>query len=245
MGVKRNYYLDSFRGITIISMVIYHLFYDLVYIFGYDIEFYKNPKIKFWQISIAVSFFLISGISASLSKKPKIIKRGLILTLLGALISIVTILVIPEEKIIFGVLNGIGASMLFVGIFKKYLDKLKDLKWAIIFFLLFIVTYHINRGYLNLIFVKMDLAKYFYDLNLIILGFPKKDFFSSDYFPILPWILIYLSGYFCGRRFKSKNFYGLYGKENILSIIGRKSLLIYLSHQVIIYGILEFIDKMK
>ena len=43
----RNSLIDIIRGLTIISMVIYHGMWNLVYIFGVEIKWY-NSLLKSW-----------------------------------------------------------------------------------------------------------------------------------------------------------------------------------------------------
>ncbi len=241
--MKRIHALDTLRGITIVSMVLYHLFYDLVYIFGYNISFYTIERVKPWQISIAVSFFIISGISATLSKRDKLLKRGLILTLLGILITLVTVFAIPDEKIIFGVLNGLGASMIILYFSEKFFKKFGEEFLMFLFLTLFVIFYSLPSGFINLIFKEINIGGPLYEYNLFFLGFPSRSFTSSDYFPLIPWMFIYHFGYFAGVFLKKNNFFGVYGRENILSKIGRNSLSIYLLHQVLIYAILYSISS--
>ncbi|WP_019132316.1 DUF1624 domain-containing protein [Peptoniphilus obesi] len=241
--MKRIHYLDSLRGLTIISMIFYHLFYDLVYIFNVDIDFYKIEKVWIWQLSIAISFFLISGFSSYLTKKDKLLKRGIILSLIGFLFTLATYIFVRDELIIFGVLNGLGISMIFCGLFKDQLDRI-DYKFSIfIFLILFIVFYNISFGYINLFFRKISLPDFLYEMNLFFIGFKGKDFYSSDYFPFLPWSFIYLTGFYLGKWLKEKDFYNICGKENIISKIGRQSLKIYILHQIVIFGALSLIFK--
>ena len=241
--MKRIHYLDSLRGLTIISMIFYHLFYDLVYIFNLNIDFYRTEKVWIWQLSIAISFFLISGFSSYLTRKDKLLKRGIILSLIGFLFTLVTYIFIRDELIIFGVLNGLGISMIFCGLFKDQLDKL-DYKFSIfIFIILFIIFYKISSGYINLFFKKISLPDFLYKMNLFFIGFREKAFYSADYYPILPWIFIYLTGFYLGKWLKEEDFYDLYGKENIISKMGRQSLKIYILHQIVIFGILSLIFK--
>ena len=69
------------------------------------------------------------------------------------------------------------------------------------------------------------------------LGFPGPGFVSSDYFSLLPWLLLFWTGYFL---------YRLRPAEPLLpdirlpgfSAMGRHSLLIYLLHQPVLYALL-------
>ena len=68
-------------------------------------------------------------------------------------------------------------------------------------------------------------------------GFPGPGFVSSDYFSLLPWLLLFWTGYFL---------YRLRPAEPLLpdirlpgfSAMGRHSLLIYLLHQPVLYALL-------
>ena len=69
---------------------------------------------------------------------------------------------------------------------------------------------------------------FFYQFKYVaFIGFPDSGFRSSDYFPVITWIFVYILGYFLWRIIKQ------YGKENIfgqrvyfLDFLGRHSLLI-------------------
>lgn len=232
--MKRNYILDKYRGFTIISMVLFHLFYDIS--LYKSLDWYNNFYInKIWQLSIAISFFLISGISSNFLNWRKNLQRGIIISLLGILISLITYFFVPDQLIIFGVLNGLGLSMILIAFVQKYL-KISN-KLLLMFILLFILTYNFpNQKILDI-----EINSFLYEKKLFILGFPSKSFHSTDYFPIIPWFFAYISGYIIGTVLVEKNFYNRYGKNNILAKIGQNSLKIYLLHQVIIYGIVYFV----
>ena len=118
-AARRYGILDSFRGITLVSMVIYHVCWDLVYLFGKDWSWYKGGWAYIWQQSICWSFILLSGFCWSLGKKP--VKRGLIVFGAGAVVSVVTLLFLPEDRVLFGVLTLIGSSMLLMAWLGRYL----------------------------------------------------------------------------------------------------------------------------
>jgi uncharacterized membrane protein len=75
------------------------------------------------------------------------------------------------------------------------------------------------------------------------IGFPAADFYSADYFSVLPWIFLYFTGYHLGKiLFANEGFLRL-GSHKIpfLSFLGTKSLLIYIIHQPVCYGIVWLI----
>ncbi len=71
--------LDSIRGLVLISMILYHACWDLVYLFGKNWSWYQGTGAYLWQQSICQTFILLSGFCWSLGKKPA--KRGLIVFL--------------------------------------------------------------------------------------------------------------------------------------------------------------------
>ena len=96
MNTKRYALLDILRGITLISMIVYHTIWDMVYIFDVDWLWFESPAAYVWQQSICWCFILLSGFCWSLGKHK--LKRGLTVFIAGALVSIVTLIVIPEES---------------------------------------------------------------------------------------------------------------------------------------------------
>ena len=83
------------------------------------------------------------------------------------------------------------------------------------------------------------------------LGLPWKDFSSSDYFPLLPYLGFFLMGSALGRSLY-RNKTSLLPKVNernfiirFLSLCGKQSLWIYLLHQPILSGIFYVILTLK
>lgn len=233
--MKRIHIIDSLRGFTIISMVLFHLFYNINYY--WRLGFYEGTIFnKIWQLSIAMSFFLISGITSNFLTRKKNLVRGIKTSLLGFAISLITYVFAKEQLIIWGVLNGLGLCMIIGGLLK---DKLSQKLWPI-FILLFAFTYKIPSASLY----KIGLFKALYDRNLFFLGFPSLEFYSNDYFPLIPWIFAYLAGLSLGAYLIDKNFFSYRGRENILAKIGKYSMPIYIIHQIILYPLVTVIYNM-
>lgn len=230
--MKRIYNLDKIRGLTIISMVLFHLMYNIN--FFREISWYNGTLLnKVWQLSIALSFFIISGITSTLLPAKKNIKRGIKTSIIGVLISIATFIFARDQFIVWGVMNGLGLSMIIGGLFKN--DKIFSKKMIFIFLLIFALTYNIPRNSL----IDVSFFNHLYEKNIFPLGFPSDKFVSADYFPIIPWVFAYFSGISIGNLLHEKNFYNKYGTDNLLAKIGRYSMPIYLIHQVILYPIVS------
>ena len=116
--MKRIQIIDTFRGFTIVSMVLFHLFYNINYY--WTLDFYDETLFnRIWQLSIAISFFLISGITSTFLNPKENLKRGILTSLIGFLITLITDFFAKEQLIIWGVLNGLGFSMILGGLLQK------------------------------------------------------------------------------------------------------------------------------
>lgn len=236
---KTRYYLvDALRGLALINMVLYHFSYDIFVIYGQSPDWLGSTAAFLWQQGICWSFILISGFSWRFGAANSL-KRGLLLNGLGLLITAVTWLAIPDEVILFGILNFIGCGVLLTIPFSKSGEKIPPLLGAGICLILFALTYHIQNGYLQIGEEILRLPDGLYSGIFTILGFPGPGFYSSDYFPILPWIFLYWTGWFLYPVFmKSKGIRSLLSvRIPLLSVIGRKTILVYVLHQPILMGI--------
>ena len=247
---NRLWQLDALRGITLISMAAYHALWDLVYLFGLRADWYSDTPGYLWQQSICWCFILLSGFCWGLGKHP--LKRGLMVFFGGALVTAVTFLVMPAERVVFGVLTLIGSSMLLMIPLHKLLGKIPP-KYApfgiLAAGLLFFITRNISRGSLGFEGIHLGTipAAFYQNIFTAYLGFPPREFFSTDYFPLFPWFFLFLTGYFIHRSLspwiqrkrESGNLSPAPAAAKPFCWIGRRSLILYLVHQPVIYGICE------
>lgn len=235
--------LDLIRGFTIISMVLYHLTWDLVFIYGLRWHWFYQAKV--WQQSICWTFIILSGFCLSLGRN--LLKRGLVVFAAGLLVSAVTIFVTPHTRIIFGILTFIGSSMLLMIPLKKLFEKVPASLGLTVSFILFLLLKNCHRRHIGFMGLKiLELPDFLYkNLFTTFLGFPKAGFFSSDYFPLLPWFFLFVFGFFLYRFLENKGMCEKLlskGRLPVINFIGRHSLIIYLVHQPIIYGVCEIIN---
>lgn len=231
--------LDTIRGITLLSMMLYHTCWDLVFLFGKKIPGYSGLGGYVWQQSICWTFILLAGFCWSLGSHH--LKRGLIVFGSGILITFVTLLVMPESRVIFGVLTLIGSCMLLMIPMEKLLLKVRTEIGLTGSFLLFLLFRNVNTGYLgsgNWNILKLP-DGFYENLFTTYLGFPQKGFFSTDYFSLLPWFFLFLTGFYLYQLVQKNHM-----MEKLFSwrvpgfdVIGRHSLLIYLLHQPAVFGI--------
>ena len=238
---KRLLLIDTLRGVTILSMIVYHAMWDVVFLKGRDITWYRGTPGFIWQQSICCTFIFLSGFCIPLSRRT--FRRGMEVFLAGVLVSAVTILFLPENRILFGVLTLIGTAMLLMaGTKTACFDKVPATAGLLISLVFFCLLRGVNEGYWGILFFPLGHFPegWYRGLLMTFLGFPDPSFFSTDYFSVLPWVLLFLSGYFFHRvlREKGETEKDYWTKEiPFLSALGRHSLPIYLVHQVVLYGI--------
>ncbi len=244
---KRLHALDSIRGITLLSMIAYHAMWDLVYMFGVRADWYRSDGAHLWQQSICWTFILLSGFCHSLGRKPW--KRGLIVFAASVAVTLVTLIFMPGQKILFGVLNLMGLSMLAMAVLAKPLSHVNPYLGAVLSFVLFGLTKTVQTGVLTVFgYAIADVPSVLYANDFTALfGFPSPDFYSTDYFPLIPWFFLYVTGWFLHRIFARRNWLGIFAKPRIpvLDFIGRHSLPIYMAHQPVIYAVLVIWNSLR
>ncbi len=245
----RIHLLDEIRGFAIICMVFYHAFLTASEIFGSalgaQLEAFFRPAVAYF----AAAFIVISGISCNLSHSNR--NRGLILAAVSAALTLVTWalkFVGIYAPIWFGILHLLSFSILFVALFARALNLIHPLIGIPLNALLFYVTYNISNGWLNLFVSKPMLPNVFYSTDwLCPLGLHTTGFYSADYFPILPWLFMFLCGYYLGIYAKKGRFPKFCYNQHIrpFSFVGRYTLWIYLFHQPVIYGLFWVVSLIK
>lgn len=240
--------LDVLRGITLISMILYHGAWDMVYIYGKGWAWYEGDAAYVWQQSICWTFIFLSGFCWSMGKKP--LRRGLLIFCAGAIVTIVTLLVMPANRVVFGVLTLIGSCMLLMIPIDRIVKGRPKTAGFFVSILLFVITRNINRGYLG--FEGLRLLKlpevWYSNLATTYLGFPSAWFYSTDYFSLFPWIFLFLSGYFLYHIMERRNLLNtepFYWTIKPLAFVGRNSLTIYMLHQPILYVVCGLLAKIR
>lgn len=217
-------------------MVIYHLLFSLVFVFDVEIPFFSVEKFYPYQQYIAWSFILVSGFSLNLSRKP--LKNGIKILLASLIITIVTFFVVREFAIYFGVLHFLGLSTVIVSLIKKPLKSINPLLGILFSFLIFLIIWHKTTDII-------PFSHLFEKMNLFVLGFPDDRFYSSDFFPLLPWFFLFLTGFFISRLNEEDiiNLEKIKIRSRFLEFLSRHSLIIYLFHQVVIFLGLTILRK--
>ncbi|MPM21434.1 hypothetical protein SDC9_67878 [bioreactor metagenome] len=235
--IKQNRigWVDMLRGFTIINMIAYHTLWDAVYLYDFNVPWFYGVGAYIWQQGISWTFILLAGFCWAFDRHP--FRRGVIVLMAGALVTVVTTY-FPAGKIQFGVLTLIGTCILVMIPLQKLLKKIVPSLGLAVSFALFLLLRNISQGFLG--FESLNLLKLPAVLHqnsfTIFLGFTTPNFYSSDYFPLFPWLFLFFAGYFLYGIWSSHTHKAAIGKSHfkVLVSIGKKSLLIYLLHQPVI-----------
>lgn len=236
----RLHLLDTLRGFLLVNMIAFHGLWNLVYIFDVQCPWYAGTPKYLWQQFICWSFILLSGFCWRLSRSH--LRRGLLVFGSGVAVTAVTCLMMPENRIVFGILTCIGSCVLLLIPLEKLLRRCPAGLGAGGSFLLLCLLRNCqqgNLGFERLVLCPLPRALYRNYLTAY-LGFPQTGFYSTDYFPLIPWLFLFLCGYFLCRILEEKGLQERLfarGRVPILSWAGRNSLVVYLLHQPILYGL--------
>ena len=236
--VRRYSLLDAVRGAAVLNMIAYHLLYNIYCVFGVWPEFYQSAAAVIWERFICVTFIVVSGMAINFSRRGY--RRGIIISLCGIIVTVVTVIFIPEQMIMYGILTFLGFAMLVTFALRDILGQVKPAIGAAVSFALFALSYGVPFGYLGFFSVPIvTLPETMYRYRwLAFLGFRNEAFFSADYFPILPWIFLFVFGFYLWRLIAEHDLDRFfYKKIPVLDFFGRHSLIIYMIHQPILYGL--------
>ncbi|WP_195276626.1 heparan-alpha-glucosaminide N-acetyltransferase domain-containing protein [Anaerotruncus rubiinfantis] len=231
--------LDELRGLLILLMVYYHGAYDAAVIFGADFPFFFSRPMQWLQTFISCGFIIISGMSARFSRNN--LRRGVQVLGLGLLLTAATLFVMPDQRVMFGILHFLGSAMILFALFEKQLDKIPTVLGAPLFVAIFILTLYIPRGMLGYPPFWTPLPDMLYQTGFLFpLGFPSDGFFSSDYFPLIPNLFLFFGATYLGVYAKNGQIpeFCYRTRFSWLAWVGRHTIWVYMLHQPIVYAFL-------
>ena len=207
---KRFAQLDLLRGLAVASMLLFNWSFALLLLGVYTIT---DASWYWWLFPriIAGTFILIAGISLSISHSRKrtylhFLKRGLGILAIGMVATLATWLYLGNGFVVFGILHFIGLSIIIAPLFFRLG------RWNILLGILIFAS-----GF----FLSTNSAALLWLMNY--------DFYTVDYFPMLPWLGLVLTGIGIGSVLNLNRKSKLRIKP--IEFLGRNSLAIYVVHQ--------------
>lgn len=232
----RIWEIDFLRGLAIILMVGYHLLFDLAEFRGVRrfLGFSTDLSTAAWtaaQLVFAGLFVVLSGTSSTLSRNN--LRRGLRLLAVSFLVTAATYVFDPESAVWFGILQCLAVSMLLYGAAFVKARAAVCAAWGAPVIALAAALPAVKRT----LAVRTDW--------LMPLGLTSPSFSSFDYFPLIPWLGIFLVGAALGKSAYASRRSLLPWRLPVtfVNVAGRHSLLIYLVHQPVIMGVLYLLSK--
>lgn len=230
--MPRFWEIDFFRGVAICMMVLFHFLWDLNYFGFLQGDIYSGFWGLFQKATMSL-FLLVAGVVLAISRQnnpaaytTKSLGRGATVFSLGLLITAFTLIFFPGQFIYFGILHLIGASIVLSVPFAG-MKKINALLGA------------------SIIAIPA-----LYDIRsigqpmLVWLGFAQP-MQTLDFSPVFPWFGVVLIGIALGNFFYEKGGRRVALPEpknsaaGFLQLLGKHSLLIYFTHQIILYPLVS------
>lgn len=225
----RHLNLDLYRALAVVFMVIFHFTYDL-HFFSFielnttEIEFwiyFRTFIVAMFMSAVGMSLYLVYSKTFNLYKYKK---RLLLLGTVSLLISIVTYFIFPQSWIYFGVIHMIFIASLLGPLFVKKPNI---------------------SGVLGVFIVVLYLLGYrmtpLFELLQGILHLPPV--YTEDLAPFIPWFGVVLLGIWTMHHNLISNVkIPKNPTTQKLAFIGKHTLFIYLTHQVILFALLGSIS---
>jgi uncharacterized membrane protein len=230
---KRLAIIDVLRGVAIVAMAIYHLFWDLSFFGMVPFDVSTDPGWISFQHLIVASFLLLVGVSLVLAHGRGIRWNGFwrrfgILVAASLAVTAATYWQFPDSFVFFGILHAIALFSLLA------LPFIGAPLWAGMAIAAAVIALPA--------FVQSDV---FMQKPLAWIGLWIEPPPSNDLVPFFPWFGFVLFGIVLARLVVLSPLYGRLARfqassrlSKVLGWMGRWSLIIYLVHQPLLFGAL-------
>ena len=234
---RRISVFDAVRGFSVVSMVLFHLCYDLRFIAGVGepMAWFAPPLQDVWRCSISWTFLFVAGCMCPLSRNN--LRRAAQYGAVALGIWVVTTLAAVDTPISFGIIYCMAACTLVAWVLSSLGALPRGPYAAAALFATFLALQGLSRGVVGIGPLSVKLPSELYATPwLAWLGLPGGDFASGDYYPLLPYLALYLAGAALGTHWAARG-YPAWAREarlGPLNFIGRHALAVYVAHQPVL-----------
>lgn len=252
-NIKRIPEVDFFKGIAVLSMVIFHVFYmgNMMNITNFPID---TGLLNVFARTAQLIFISCIGINLVLSRQKytnnieefhkRKTKRVIYMTGVALIITFLTYLAFPKKFVRFGIVHFAATSVFLL----QWIAGSEIAIFTLILSVLFLET--IKHNFIPFF------AQNVHPMISFIIGIYNPKYNSMDHFSLIPNIAIIAIGMLIGytlykdirRKYKTMDdildpIFNLDNKIiNILQWIGKRSFLIYMIHFPVIYFIYKLIS---
>jgi uncharacterized membrane protein len=241
--------VDAARGIAITMMIAYHFCFDLTYYQWADWPMLDDPRWIAWRSAIVTCFLLLVGISLALRDARErgrgesrwfaraFVLRWVQIVAAASFVTAGSSLLFPQTFIYFGVLH-------FVAVALWICRRAPRRPWLAIVAGVIALAAGMTLAY-----------PAFNPRYLDWIGFASEKPLTEDYVPLFPWLGVVLigcglGGFWTGRAAQSSSRADRIWQalptqsKDILALMGRWSLTIYLVHQPLLLGAMGAIRQL-
>ena len=210
---RRIWEIDFLRAVAIVLMVVFHFVYDLNEFLGMNIDYLSG----FWYWvgkAAALSFIFVSGISSGFSRGT--VKRGAKVFGVGMIVTVVTYFFLGDIYIRFGILHLLGICMILFPLLKKINNYVLAAMAGII------------------VYAEVHLTGIVLNTSLLIpLGIRSRTFATADYYPLVPYLAVFILGILAYKLYyyKKQSLFKFSIENPIITAMSKSSLMIYVLHQ--------------
>ena len=231
--MRRYDEIDILKGVAVVCMIIFHLFY-FPNQYGFKEIEYDTVTLKTIAKIAQIIFITCVGINLVFAKKKNSEPQyhlGRIgkIAFYAILMSVFTYYVFKERYVKFGILHFVAFSSLLLFMFVDNVETMKIITG------LLVTLFILNK-------IHPELFRSIPAPLAFISGFYNDRYSSVDHFPILPWIFliclgIFIRHYLSNNEINTPDYLVNNPVSDVLKDIGKKSLEIYAVHWAILYVI--------
>jgi uncharacterized membrane protein len=226
-GVRTRWpWLDAWRGFAVAAMAIYHFTWDLAFFSFIPGSALRSGLFVFSGHAIACSFLGIAGFALAIASRPALdmtqfSKRLVKLVAAAVLVTVATWIAFPATFVSFGILHCIAAASLISLAFIRAQAALTLIAGVAIFFagiMIAIPAFDLVNGWI---------------------GLGERIPLTNDWRPIFPWSGAMLIGLAAGQFVLDRKLFAQPESQppRVAVVAGQHSLLIYLVHQPLLFGL--------